>query len=336
MPCVFSLPAVDMLPTEHNLNFGFCGMNGNRAANFILGKADLIISLGSRLDLKQVGVERHHFSPQAKLIRVDLDKDELVYKVREDELQVCSDINNIFIGLKERISEVLPQKRQEWLDICKTLKNDLYGIDFTICHNYIKRISEKVSSACCVTADVGQHEIYVAQAFKIKYGQRLFLSLGLAAMGFALPAAIGAAVASNNTVLAFCGDGGIQMNIQELEVLKRDNLPIKIIIFNNYALGMIREFQERNFEKIFTQSIEKNGYAVPSFKKIALAYEIPYTPVTCLEDLDKVDFDSKHPEMIEIKIEDNTYLYPRLVRGKPIQYMTPELPEKTYIKYMEM
>lgn len=336
IPCVFSLPAMDLLPTDHALNFGFCGMNGNRAANFILGKSDLIISLGSRLDLKQVGVERYKFAPQAKLIRIDIDQDELIYKVREDELQICCDINNILIGLNKKLSSISTSNRQDWLNICVKLKNELYGIDFTACHGYIKSISEKASSACCITADVGQHEIYVAQAFKIRYGQRLFLSLGLASMGFSLPAAIGAAIATGKIVLAFCGDGGIQMNIQELEVLSRDKLPIKVIIFNNYALGMIREFQERNFESRYTQSVELNGYTVPDFKKIALAYELPYTSVACLSDLDKIDFNGRYPEIIEVKIKNNTYLYPRLVRGKPIQYMVPELDEKTYKKYIEL
>ena len=324
IPCVFSLPALDMLAHDDPINLGFIGMNGHRYSNFVLGKADAIIALGSRLDLKQVGVTRTNFAPHARLVRVDIDAYELCYKVRDNELSLCCDLNHLLPAFVRKIPDTLPVF-SEWLDVCHTLKKELYGYDFSVCHQYIHKISQKVSFPCCVTADVGQHEIYVAQAFVLKKRQRLFLSLGLASMGFSLPAAMGAAYASRKPVLAFCGDGGIQMNIQELQALARDNLPVKVIIINNYALGMIREFQERNFQKKCTQSVQQNGYTIPNFEKIAHAYNIDYVSVETLDQIDDIDFNTKKPGIIEIMLHEDTYLTPRLVRGMPISYMVPEM-----------
>lgn len=335
VPCVFSLPALDMLAQDDPINLGFIGMNGHRHSNFVLGKADAIITLGSRLDLKQVGVTRTNFASDAKLVRVDIDADELCYKVRDNEVSLCCDLNALLPEIRKKAFEPMPDFRQ-WLDVCHTLKKELYGYDFGTCHRFIQKISEKVQFPCCITADVGQHEIYVAQAFSIKGQQRLFLSLGLASMGFSLPAAIGAAYATKKPVLAFCGDGGIQMNIQELQVLARDGLPVKVIIINNYALGMIREFQERNFQQKYTQSVPQNGYTIPDFEKITRAYGLDYTRVERLDQIDAIDFHDGKPGVIEILLQEDTYLSPRLVRGKPISYMMPELEQDRYERYMQM
>lgn len=335
IPCVFSLPALDMLAHDNPVNLGFIGMNGHRYSNFVLGKSDAIIALGSRLDVKQVGVVRTNFAPNATLVRVDIDPCELCYKVRDNELSLCCDLNHLLPILSREMPDTMPIF-SEWLAVCHTLKKDLYGYDFGIHHQYIHKISQKVSFPCCVTADVGQHEIYVAQAFELKKGQRLFLSLGLASMGFSLPAAMGAAYASKKTVLAFCGDGGVQMNIQELQALSRDNIPVKVIIINNYALGMIREFQERNFQKKYTQSIPQNGYTIPSFEKIAHAYHIDYISVETLDEIDTINFNDGKPGIIEIMLHEDTYLTPRLVRGMPISYMVPAMDSDHYKQYLDM
>lgn len=335
IPCVFSLPAMDMLPFDHRQNLGFCGMNGHRFANFTLGKADLIVALGARMDLKLVGNTRTNFAPNATLVRVDLDQDELQYKVREDEIQIHGDVDAL-IGAMSKMERGLNRFYGEWCGSCNRMKKELYGHDFRESHRFIQNISQKMTGPCCITADVGQHEIHVAQAFETKKGQRLFLSLGLASMGFSLPAAIGAAAATGQTVLSFCGDGGVQMNIQELQVLARDKLPVKVIIFNNFALGMIREFQERNFQNVCTQSVESEGYVVPDFGKIANAYALPYFQVESIENLGCVDFNDGKPGIIEIRLHGNTYLEPRLVRDHPIEYMTPPLSAAEHQRYIDM
>lgn len=117
IPCVFSLPALDMLPHDDPINLGFIGMNGHRYSNFVLGKTDAIIALGSRLDLKQVGVTRTNFASDAKLVRVDIDACELCYKVRDNELSLCCDLNHLLPVLNQRIPDTMPIF-SEWLDVC--------------------------------------------------------------------------------------------------------------------------------------------------------------------------------------------------------------------------
>lgn len=333
IPVVFSLPAMDLLPFDHPLNFGFIGSNGHRYSNFILGKADLIVTLGSRLDLKQVGTVRNNFALNARLLRVDIDKGELSYRVRDDEQQISADLCALLPALAE-CGNITVDKI--WLQACKALKEQLYGYDFTDSHHLLQQLTNKMQSVCCFLADVGQHEIYLAQSLQLKKGQRLLLSLGLASMGYALPASIGACLASGKPTVCVCGDGGFQMNIQELHMLRRDCLPITVIVYNNHALGMIREFQERNFNANYTHSTAESGYTIPSTKKIAAAYGLPYYAVASQEDLDKIELPVNSPCILELLIEEPTYLYPRMARDEAIQCMTPPLPETFYAKLMAL
>ncbi len=322
IPTVFSLPAMDTLPFDHPYNFGFIGNNGFRYSNMILSHSDCIIALGTRLDLKQVGLDRNNFVPNATLIRVDIDKKELTYKVHENEIQICADLREALPLLSKNIKYTTSER---WINTCIQLKKVLYGYDFKSYHRLIQKICDN-AHASTFTADVGQHQIHIAQAIKIKPGQRLLLSLGLASMGFSLPAAIGAYYATKKPVICFSGDGGIQMNIQELETIKRDHLPIKVIIINNNSLGMIREFQQRNFESKYYQSVPSEKYTIPNFKKISEAYGIPYRLIRTIDEIEQ-NIVVDGPEVIEVLINEFTYLYPRFIRGKDIKEMDPPLTE---------
>ena len=155
-------------------------------------------------------------------------------------------------------------------------------------------------------------------------------------MGYSLPAAIGCALADGKAVYSFSGDGGIQMNIQELQVIARENLPVKVILFNNSALGMIRHFQEMYFESNYVQTVADGGYSVPDFGAVANAYKIPYTCVTKVEDIDDKLFDVEGPQFIEVKITEPTYVFPKLEFGKPNQDQEPLLPRDKYAYIMDL
>lgn len=335
IPCVSSLPAMDILSYDHELNMGYIGMNAHRYSNFILGKSDLIIALGSRLDVKQVGVYRKRFVPGAKLVRIDIDKNELEYKVRNDEVDICVDLNvflqQMLLVLGQRVIE-----KKQWNNTCKEIKQRLYNWDMNDIHFLIREIGRKFEEHSSIVLDVGQHLVYGVQALEIKERQRILLSLGLASMGYSLPAAIGAYYGSGEPVYVICGDGGFQMNMQELQFIRRDNLPIKILVLNNNSLGMIREFQERNFEARYIHSVPDEGYAVPSMKKIAKAYDLDYNCIRSSEDLNRIDLRNNKPEIIEIIVKREMYLYPRMNRTKEIQDMDPEMPRDIYNKIMEM
>lgn len=326
LPILFTLPAFDLLPFESDYNFGYVGNNGCRYSNYILQKSDLIITIGARLDVKVVGKNKKVFASNLKLIRIDVDKNELSEKVIDDEVQINANAKQFF---EYMIDTKINWDYSQWLDVCNTCKRELYGYDFKNYHRILQKLFEKADDDACFTADVGHHELYMVQSLKIKDGQRGLFSLGLASMGYSLPAAIGAYYGHKSQVISLSGDGGIQMNIQELQYLVREKIPVKVIIFNNNVLGMVREFQERNFNNICVQTTKEYNYTVPEFKRIAEAYGLKYSVIEDHneESLDKFEFEPCIPEVVELIISEPTYLYPRYARGKRICDMEPELNE---------
>jgi acetolactate synthase-1/2/3 large subunit len=178
--------------------------------------------------------------------------------------------------------------------------------------------------------------VWVAQSFEVKQGQRVIFSGGHGAMGYSLPAAIGAYYASKNPVICMNGDGGLQMNIQELQFIARENLPITVIVFNNNALGMIRHFQEMYFESNYAQTVKSGGYEAPSFEKIAKAYELKYYRIMNENDITEAIFNEHGPLFVEIVLEESTYVFPKLEFGKPNQDQEPLIERELYKKLMEL
>ena len=328
IPVLSSMLAFDVCKTSP-LFYGFVGAYGDRTANFILAKSDLIISIGSRLDIRQTGSVTENFAPNAKLVRIDIDKDEMSNKIKENELQIQTHLKNAVDWFSEK-TDIGRIKVQPWIEICKTIAEKLDGADTEAPHRIIKAISNLIPDGIVITTDVGQNQVWIAQAFDAKENQEILFSGGHGAMGYSLPAAIGSYYASNKKVVCFSGDGGIQMNIQELQFIKRENLPIKIIILNNHSLGMIRHFQEMYFEKNYAQTVESKGYSSPSFSKIAFAYDIPYHQVLSEEDLNVSLFNDDGPAIIEVVLEGDTYVFPKLAMNKPSQDQDPPLDRKLY------
>ena len=218
IPAVFSMPAFDTLPYNHKHNFGFIGANGHRYANFVLGKSDLIITLGSRMDLKQVGNNRTEFAAQAKLIRIDIDKDNFAYPVHLEERQILADVSPL-LHIWNQIAE--KSVSGEWIMTCTKIRSALSGYDDEAYTKLLCSFGDALSDNITITADVGQSEVWLAQQLHVKNGQTVHISAGHGAMGYSLPAAIGSYYASHKPVVSFNGDGGIQMNIQELQFLAR-------------------------------------------------------------------------------------------------------------------
>lgn len=314
IPTVSTMIAIDVI-ADQSLNYGFLGAYGSRVGNFLIAKSDLVIVLGARLDVRQVGAKRENFAPNARIVRVDIDAGELEYRIREDEIQICTDIRNVLNILIEN-GKQYDVDYSEWVHICDEIRDELGGIDDRNPNLLVEGISKYLPEDAVITTDVGQNQVWVAQSLRIKEGQRVFFSGGHGAMGYSLPASIGACMASGKTVFSFNGDGGIQMNIQELQTIVREKLPVKIILFNNSALGMIRHFQEMYFQENYFQTVSHNGYTVPNFGAIAKAYGIDYKLVTRTEDMCKELFAGDAPAFIEIRLEEDTYVFPKLEFGK--------------------
>lgn len=328
IPVITTMLAVDVSKDS----YGFIGAYGSRTANFIAAKSDLVIALGARLDVRQVGADRSAFAPGARIVRVEIDKDELSLKAHEDEIQINADV-------KDALSAMLAMPARPataWNGVCGKIRETLKDIDSRLPNKLVQRISDVIPEGAVITTDVGQNQVWVAQSFSVKADQRIFFSGGHGAMGYSLPAAIGCATALHGKVYSFSGDGGLQMNIQELQTIARENLPVKVILFNNSSLGMIRHFQEMYFDNNYVQTVPEGGYTVPDFGAVAQAYKIPYT---CIENGDQITdslFDSDGPQFVEVRISEPTYVFPKLEFGKPNQDQEPLLDRKIYDYIMEL
>ena len=343
IPVVTSMVAFDVLENDPYC-YGFIGAYGTRTGNFIAAKSDLIISIGSRMDIRQVGALRENFAPEAEIIRFDIDDGELGYPVHSDEIKFCMSMDETL----EVLNHVeIKTDYSKWIDVCEEIRSLLKNTDKSNTAELIEFISHYTPENSIITTDVGQNQVWVAQSFHLKKGQRVLFSGGHGAMGYSLPASIGAYYGSvGKHVVCITGDGGMQMNIQELQFIAREKLPIKIIVLNNNALGMIRHFQEMYFDSRYFQTKPDGGYTAPSFTAIGHAYGIQSV---CAEMEDLIG--GKNPEkaeqirqlmmsdeaaLIEIEIRENTYVTPKLEFGKPNQDQEPLLPRDLYEYIMNL
>lgn len=335
IPMVTSMIAFDVVG-DNPLNYGFIGAYGDRAANFVIAKSDLVITIGSRLDVRQVGAKRENFAPKAKIVRFDVDEGELKYSVHEDEIKCCMSMQKTVQTLK-LVAENCRADYSKWISICNELRAELDNIDQSVTGNLVAKISKKFPENVLITTDVGQNQVWVAQSLQLKRGQQVLFSGGHGAMGYSLPAAIGAYYALRKPVICISGDGGMQMNIQELQFIVREKLPIKIIVLNNDALGMIRHFQEMYFNGNYYQTKPSGGYNAPNFSNIAKAYGIKSVCFDAKNIPENIsEFENEEPLLVEIIINEDTYVFPKLEFGKPNQDQEPLLDRKLFDKLMSL
>ncbi|MCQ2516075.1 MAG: thiamine pyrophosphate-binding protein [Saccharofermentans sp.] len=335
-PAVTSMTGFDILSDMPN-NYGFIGAYGDRAANFVVAKADLVLTIGARLDIRQAGAVRENFAPTAKIIRVDIDDNELTYKIRDNEIDVNMDAR----VLLNKLSELdIPKVDSSWISVCDTIREKLSGLDDRLPNIIMRKLSESIPENTVIATDVGQNQVWVAQSFKLKKGQQVLFSGGHGAMGYSLPAAIGAHFGTNNPAVSINGDGGIQMNIQELEFIHREKLPVTVVVFNNSSLGMIRHFQEMYFNGNYAQTLTGSGYSNPHFDRIASAYDMKYICANSANDYDlsevEVSIKERIPTLVEVVIDEYTYVSPKLRYGEPNQDQEPLLDRDLYKELMEL
>ncbi len=333
IPVVTSMVAVDLLPRNSELNLGFIGAYGHRWANFATEKADLLLVLGSRLDGRQTGSNREWFAPNASVLRVEIDGEELMAKVKENELSYQADVRKVIQSL---LAENWQQENwSAWRKVCADLRTKLESMDGTPENKWVEVISELLPENALVTTDVGQNQVWVAQSFMVRKQQIMF-SGGHGTMGFSLPAAIGASLANEQAIVyAFTGDGGLQMNIQELQTIAREKLPIKILLMNNESLGMIRHFQEMYFESNFVQTKPNHGYTLPDFTDIAKSYGIKARRIEKISDFEDT-LTSREPMLYDICCRKDTYLLPKLAIKKPIYDQEPLMDRKLLAELKNM
>lgn len=331
LPVVTSLLGLDSIPYDHQNRIGFIGTYGNRWANYALGNCDLLIVLGSRLDLRQTGADVVSFQKNKKIFHIDCEKAELNNRLEGCEI-LLADLNDFFLyALKEKEQLARPENWfQEILDQ-KKLRPDteeLVNIKGINPNDFIHALSKSSAKAKAIVTDVGNNQMWTAQSIELMDGQ-LFLSCGgMGSMGYCLPASIGAAVYFNNSpIVSISGDGGFQINIQELQTIRRNNLPIKIIILNNHCLGMIRQFQDAYFNSCYQSTVW--GYSAPDFEKIGIAYGIESRTISETNEVEKALTwlwnKPDEPTLLQVHIDIYTNAYPKLAYGKPISEMEPDI-----------
>lgn len=309
IPILTTMNAVDLIQDEMKL--GFIGVYGNRVANMIVSECDLVVAVGARLGLRQIGNRPELFAPNAKLIRAEIDQYELSRDIKRDEDKYLIDAKEF---LEKLLLEPIPAYTA-WKNKCYEVKQCLANVDKEVGNLCIEKISSLLPQNAIVAIDVGQNQCWSAQSFILRgTAGRLLIGGGYGSMGCGLPYAIGASIATNNGIV-FCitGDGGIQMNIQELQTVVREKLPVKILILNNRVLGKISEIQTVNGIR-YAQTTSDSGYTVPDFAKISEAYGIRAETLFSYEYLDHYKdwlFDSA-PCLMNIILPEDSRLIPKI------------------------
>ena len=318
-PVVATLLGISSIPHDFKNYLGMLGMHGSPGANFAISHADLIISVGARFDDRITG-KLSEFAAKAKVIHIDIDSAEIGKIIRPDA-PIVADARDALAKLNFKIS---PQKNSKWLaEIQKystAVESKLLAIQNSKKPKRLRAVEvvhaiNSASPDAFVVSDVGQNQMWAAMHFRFRTPGRLLSSGGLGAMGFGLPAALGAAVAAKKIpVWCLTGDGGIQMNIQELTTLAQSKIPLKIAVFNNGFLGMVRQWQEMFYAKNYSATPLFN----PDFVRLAEACGIRAFRVTKISDALKITKKAAQisgPVLVEYLIEPEENVFPMVAPG---------------------
>lgn len=333
IPVAHSLLGLDALPGVHPASAGLIGSYGNRYSNLAAANCDLLLVLGSRLDTRQTGTRPETFARGALKVHVDLDAAELNEKVRVD-VALHADAKS-FLGrlVKSLQGKQLPDFsgwraridgwRQRYPSGTPVPRSGAIEPN-----RFMELLSTYSSDGDLFVLDVGQHQMWASQSLRLREGQRLLNAGGMGAMGFALPAAIGACKAEpDRQVIVIAGDGGIQVNIQELNTMVRHRLPIKIFVMNNRTLGMVRQFQDMYFDGRRQSTV--GSYTCPDLLAVASAYGLPTSRIQQHSEAERAIKSALAVEggiLVEVELPIDSAVTPKLAVHQPIEQMSPSLP----------
>ena len=330
IPAARTLLGLSALPTNHPLNVGMLGMHGNYAPNVKVQECDVLIAVGMRFSDRVTGLPST-FAKQAKIIHLDIDRAEINKCIHAD-VPVVGDCKVTLPAITKLLAEA---KHEEWLNSFSEYKAQeealvvepaIHPADGPLLMGEIVNVvAEATGGEAVLVNDVGQNQMFSSRYFRYNKKRSIVTSGGLGTMGFGMPAAIGAAFgAPERTVCMFCGDGGFQMNIQELGTIMEQQTPVKMIMMNNNYLGNVRQWQDMFFgqRKSFTRMLN------PKYNLIAEAYGIPYALVSEREDLkDAVDkmLATDGPYILECVIKEDDNVRPMTPPGKSVEEMLLEI-----------
>ncbi|WP_423801071.1 acetolactate synthase large subunit [Neobacillus sp. SAB-20_R2A] len=329
IPVVTTLLGLGTFPADSPLSLGMGGMHGTYAANMALYECDLLINFGARFDDRLTG-NLKHFAPFAKVAHIDIDPAEIGKNV-PTQIPIVADAKAALTQLIEEAAD--SPSHEDWLETLNQNKKD-----FPLWYKHdpngmspqwlIEAVHKVTNGEAIVATDVGQHQMWAAQFYNFNHPHRWITSGGLGTMGFGFPAAIGAQMAEpDSTVVAIVGDAGFQMTLQELSVIYERNLPVKIIIVNNGALGMVRQWQELQYDNRISESLL---HTQPDFVKLAESYGIRGAKIDNQEDLvaslpELMAFDG--PVLIDARVLQKEKVFPMVAPGKGLHEMIGVKPE---------
>ena len=316
LPTTMTLMALGMLPKAHPLSLGMLGMHGARSTNFILQEADLLIVLGARFDDRAIG-KTEEFCPNAKIIHVDIDRAELG-KIKQPHVAIQGDVAEVLAQLNPQIEA---QPRDEWRQLVADLQREFPGAiptegDPLSHYGLINAVAACVDDSAIITTDVGQHQMWTAQAYPLNRPRQWLTSGGLGTMGFGLPAAIGAALANpQRKVICFSGDGSLMMNIQEMATAAENQLDVKIILLNNEALGLVHQQQSLFYQQgVFAATYP----GMINFMQIAAGFGLQTCDLNNEADPQaalQAIIDRPGPALIHVRIDAQQKVYPMVPPG---------------------
>ncbi|WP_375602219.1 acetolactate synthase large subunit [Enterobacter hormaechei] len=316
LPTTMTLMALGMLPKAHPLSLGMLGMHGARSTNYILQEADLLIVMGARFDDRAIG-KTEQFCPNAKIIHVDIDRAELG-KIKQPHVAIQGDVAEV---LAQLIPQTEATDRADWRQLVADLQREFPGAiptegDPLSHYGLINAVAACVDDSAIITTDVGQHQMWTAQAYPLNRPRQWLTSGGLGTMGFGLPAAVGAALANpDRKVICFSGDGSLMMNIQEMATAAENQLDVKIILMNNEALGLVHQQQSL----FYKQGVFAATYpGMINFMQIAAGFGLHTCDLNAEEDAHVALQDAisrPGPALIHVRIDAQQKVYPMVPPG---------------------
>lgn len=324
IPVAHTLLGLGGFPAKHPLFLGMAGMHGTYAANMALHQCDLLISIGARFDDRVTG-NLNHFAKHAKVAHIDIDPAEIGKNIHT-HIPVVGDSKLVLQELikqdgKQGESDEWKSQLNQWKEEYPLwyVENEAEGFKPQKLIEYIHQFTK---GEAIVATDVGQHQMWAAQFYPFENADKWVTSGGLGTMGFGLPAAIGAQLADQEaTVVAILGDGGFQMTLQELAVIRELNLPVKVIVLNNHSLGMVRQWQEIFYEERYSHSKFSDQ---PDFVKLSEAYGIKGIRISSDEEAqEKLEeaLTSREPVFIDVNVARDEKVFPMVAPGKGLHEM---------------
>ena len=348
MPVLPTWAVKDFLPNDHPLLIGPFGTHGTRYGNFAVQNADLVLSIGARLDTRAAGSPLTTFAREAKKIIVDIDQTELdkfeKLGMKADVL-IHADANQFAKALNGRLSGTRKDNMGWWHNKISEWKNrypicplNYYGERDVNPYVFMKRLSDELDGEAIVFSDTGCALAWLMQAFEVKRGQRLFHDFNNTAMGYALPASIGASIAlDKKPIVCVTGDGSLQMNIQELASVIHYQLPIKIFLFNNHGYNMIQQTQEQWLDSRYEASTGESGLGFPDFLRVARAYGFKTMNIARNSVVTRKIRDvllHQGPVFCNVEISPSHRVIPQVIFGRPIEDSEPFLDRAEFLQNM--